>query len=126
LADALDLGSSAARRAGSSPVPGTRFRHQHLKDRGPSLRSGFRLRAHARKPAQVRVLFPAPGFGFRLPNLLQHVKRDVAGQRAAGRGHGDVAGGCACRHRGFQERIGDDGEAHRSSVERNCGRSSEV
>lgn len=25
LADALDLGSSAARRAGSSPVPGTRF-----------------------------------------------------------------------------------------------------
>jgi hypothetical protein len=25
LADALDLGSSAARRAGSSPVPGTRL-----------------------------------------------------------------------------------------------------
>src|SRR5262249_42853827 len=37
LADALDLGSSAARRAGSSPVPGTTTRAQFAKSPTPML-----------------------------------------------------------------------------------------
>jgi len=49
LADALDLGSSAARRAGSTPVPGTK-----------KLRRSLTLDAHCRNGSdQVRALSQA-------------------------------------------------------------------
>jgi hypothetical protein len=46
LADALDLGSSAARRAGSSPVPGTRL--------CGALRSGWSAGSHS--PSQAKTV----------------------------------------------------------------------
>ena len=50
------------------------------------------------------------------PTLLNHSERHVAGQRAAGRGHGDEARGCASgnlhRHKG----VGSDRETGSDSV----------
>src|ERR1700691_82660 len=60
-----------------------------------------------------------------LQKLLDHMKRHVAGQRAAGRGHRDIAGCCARRDRGAYVRIGNHREARRSPVERDAGGSGE-
>jgi hypothetical protein len=51
LADALDLGSSAARRAGSSPVPGTSRRKSLQVETGKSKAIRLRSRASISKEA---------------------------------------------------------------------------
>jgi hypothetical protein len=51
-----------------------------------------------------------------LRELWEHTERHIAGQRAAGRGDGEVAASPAFRNRGLDERVGDDGEIRRSSV----------
>lgn len=55
LADALDLGSSAARRAGSSPVPGT---SNEIPRSARDFASRLPLRSRL-LTGQVQVLFPA-------------------------------------------------------------------
>src|ERR1017187_16688 len=57
--------------------------------------------------------------------LRPDLKLHIAGERAAGCGHGDIARGRSLRNRGRQERIGLNGEACRRPIERNAGCASE-
>src|SRR6202167_280817 len=61
----------------------------------------------------------------RCKTLLDHVERHVAGQRPAGRSHGDVTRSRSRRNRSFYERVRHNREVRRSSIERNPGRSGE-
>ena len=67
LADALDLGSSAVRRAGSSPVPGTSFR-------GPSAPARFRQRTPRSSPYGDE-LTPAKRLKFKSCSRHQQISR---------------------------------------------------
>src|SRR5580692_1196011 len=59
LADALDLGSSAARRAGSSPVPGTSRCKSLQVETGKSKGIGLQLRASIlRRPCETFLQTP--------------------------------------------------------------------
>ncbi len=49
------------------------------------------------------------------------MERHIAGQRAAGRGHGDVAGGRSRRDRGAYVCVGDNRETYWNAVERDAG-----
>src|SRR5580704_1763926 len=71
LADALDLGSSAARRAGSSPVPGTR----QFRARQRRVSPFYILQLHSAQPQVVTANPPpAPGGIPKLLHLLQSLK----------------------------------------------------
>jgi hypothetical protein len=57
--------------------------------------------------------------------LGYNVERHVAGERAAGRGHGDIASGCAWGNCSADVCVGNHGEARRDSAEENAGCSRE-
>src|SRR5579862_5943355 len=76
-----------------------------------------------RKIGHLEPLVSSRHFGNGLRN---HHERLVAGERAAGRGYGDVPGGRTCGNRGLNERFRFHLERRRSSVERDGAGSAEA